>query len=198
MNAVVMGEVVGKTIEISDAAKSSIQNLRILGSSKQFSTTGKNKLPYPYVGVTSQNGLNFRVNEDNSITIDGSATGYNEFTFANNTAKIFESGKTYCLKKPNYLGLWAYIQYTENDSTKFNDGSAPLTWNDNCVLTKINIQISEGNTINNYTYYPQIEEGTVSTDYEIYSNGLVSPSPEYPQLIKHGGQVRKNLINFSS
>ena len=48
-----------------------------------------------------------------------------------------------------------------------------------------NLQIpTSGTTLNNVVIYPQINEGTTLLDYEPYTGGKPSPSPEYPQEIK--------------
>lgn len=43
---------------------------------------------------------------------------------------------------------------------------------------------TSGTTLNNVVIYPQINEGTTLLDYEPYTGGKPSPSPEYPQEIK--------------
>lgn len=56
------------------------------------------------------------------------------------------------------------------------------------------IRISQNATVNATVYF-QIEKGSVAHDYEPYTGGIPSPSPEYPQEIKSVGDSGSIELN---
>lgn len=58
------------------------------------------------------------------------------------------------------------------------------------------IRISKNATVNATVYF-QIEKGSVAHDYEPYTGGIPSPSPEYPQEIKSVGDNGSVVVNVT-
>lgn len=176
----------GSMHALSDSAEAPIQSMRIFGKSEQFTTTGKNKLPYPYVskGTTTVNGVTFTDNGDGSVTCSGActATGVG-FTFSKDFP--FEAGKTYSMT-PKSNNVVMYCNYL-NESGKDAWATNTITWRDGYSLKAIYLQVAAGDTASG-TFYPIIVEGsTYDGNWEPYTGGMTSPNPDYPQKLKSVG-----------
>ena len=120
-------------------------------SSTKLIKRGKNLIPYPYVNTTkTSNGITYTDNGDGSIHAKGTATGDAWFMlssgvdFGTETMNAILSNSatngTYAISKGLYYGAG-----NKNLSLNFPNGT---------VVDEI--------------YYPQIEVGTVATEYEPY------------------------------
>jgi hypothetical protein len=131
---------------------------------------GKNLIPYPYEDGMSKtyNGITFTVNEDRSITVNGTATAQSYFVV--NQKTNFPIGK-YALSGCAKGGSLNTYFMTGNGFDAVAD-----TGNNNGRLevlpsspqTNVVIVISSGYTANNLVFKPQLEVGTVATNYEPY------------------------------
>ena len=198
----------GELISLPDSTEEPLKSMKIYGKTTQFTTTGKNKLPYPYYqkGFT-KNGITFTDNGDGSISISGTAEADAAFFFAVTSSGIqFEAGKTYCIvtKISNVKFVLAYKD--ENGNTKYigDNMVTSVIWSENYTLTNIYMFVPSGTTASN-TVYPIIVEGT-SYDgvWEPYTGGIPSPNPDYPQELVSVGDsgstteyvMGKNLLLY--
>lgn len=115
-------------------------------SSVKVIKRGKNLLPFPYADGMSKttNGITFTVNEDRSLTIAGYAAANAYFYLARNV----DFGATMGSNTPTngtYVRSEGLYYYAPDKN--------------------VNYGVPAGNTINK-TIYPQIELGTVATEYE--------------------------------
>lgn len=136
--------------------------------------SGKNLLPFPYAAVSQViNGITFNVNNDGSVTVSGTPTADTSF----------------CLQENADYG-------NENIETKTNipssnkDYSASKRISYNSVTKKVELVFKQNDGFSGFEiFYPQIEYGKISTDYEPYiSPEFFTPSAD--------GAV-KNLTSLS-
>ena len=160
-----VGNAQGTMVSMDDVAQDALAvvNLR-----------SKNLIPYPYIDTaTTKNGVTITVNDDGSITFEGTTTAKTYFflassrtfklPFANYTLSNSIIGtdvglhiETY--KKGAYqqgIGIGSDVQVRTINLSKEYDG-----------LT-ISAMIESGKTVNT-TIYPQLEYGTVATPYTPY------------------------------
>ena len=184
-------------LSVNNSDEGMLRNFEIYGKSEQYSTSGKNLF-----GITGQtsvnNGITTTFNKD-TIVLNGTVSGnanvlspyyvlFGTFEAGTYHIKSYESGS---VTVPS--GDFAkYIRTGEGDV----NGSALITKTrtqtfDNTITltssTKLYLQIyanTSGIIFNNYRIQFQIEKGSIATDYEPYTGGQPSPSPEYPQEIK--------------
>ena len=144
----------------SDSGK--IADMSIYGKSEQFTTTGKNLLPFPYTDKTkTENGVTFDVKDDGKIHIYGTATETTYFNLSNN---IEWGNESFSVKNERYIligGLY-YNAYNKILSCAVQKGETL-----DKILAPMVISINETNST-----------------YEPYTGGIPSPSPDYPQEIK--------------
>ena len=167
-----------------------------LGSSEleQETTTGKNKLQYTLetlksingVGtwnnnVYTRNGITFTINDDLSINVNGTATAAC-YIILNNSLSL-TNGTEYILSGcPASGGVSSYsLRLYTGSSYESEVGTGKTFTYSSQDLVRINI--FNGITINNLTFYPMIRLSSVSDNtYEKPTFGP-SPNPSYPQQI---------------
>lgn len=174
----------GSLISISDSAEAPLQGMKIFGKTEQFTTTGKNKLPYPYdLSNLNTSGVAFTDNGDGSITAKGTSTSSVNLQLSKKV--VFESGKTYQIVSSSTTASML-LTYKVDGSTNYID-SGRITWQDNYELVSVGLKYPSGVTINE-TVYPIIVEGsTYDGNWEPYTGGIPSPNPDYPQELKSVG-----------
>ena len=158
------------------------------GNAKQDTTTGKNLLENTATSQTI-NGVTFTVNNNKSITCNGTATANTIFRtvqtpdFPDNEDMLFTgcpvggSSSTY------------QLQYSNNRDKAFQDMGNGIVIQkmdyNTYPNTYVQIRIVEGYTCNNLTFYPMIRLATIEDDtYEPYTGGIPSPNPDYSQEIE--------------
>ena len=111
------------------------------------------------------NGVTFTKNEDNSITINGTATQ----AFGVDFVRFKLKSGTYHLALNETVTNDFYIyDYDTNTGIISNNSTATLTQDYNNV--GFDTWINSGTTFNNVTIYPQLEEGSTATPYTPYLN----------------------------
>lgn len=211
-NIVSKNIVSGESVSIDDALAYKVFGAKIDGNKKQTTTTGKQMLQMcPEVRET--NGLTFTKNEDGSVVINGTSTA-TTYCNLNTSYSDTSDNKYFSLKQNSY-----YTVYLKNRTSDVNLAFRTSTINSAIVQLDANdinsgqytnedsstafayLQISANKKFNNLVVYPMIAEGQFSElEWEEYTNGEVSPNPDYPQEIKtitnsvKIKQVGKNLI----
>ena len=195
-DAIKFGYVEGYPCKIENSKGKNLKDYQISGNSIQHN---KNLIPYPYYtsSPVTTNGITFTVSEDGIITANGTATANTYFYLAFNTAispskKYFLSGcpengssSTYNLHCVARSGSKELGYLTDVGTGKICDFSNFNAF-DNINLR---ILILSGTTADNLVFKPQLELGTVGTDW-------VSQVPTFdnPIEIKSVGEKTINLL----
>lgn len=172
-------------IDIDDAGESSFNKLSVFGNSRQASTEGYNLLNNILESQTV-NGVTVTVNEDKSITLNGTSTGAITLNYTNDFGTINSDYIFYLIGKNNKINL----QGIENGETvaylafSNNNNNVKKNYETDTIITRIFSYINAGTTFNNETFYPMITKGTEEKTYEPYTGGKASPNPDYPQEIE--------------
>lgn len=166
------------------------------GDSKQDTTSGKNLNHFlDENNDLLNNGFNYQKNGE-KISISGTANKNWDYKLSDNIT--FKAGKNYTM---SYVGdidnLTLYLllgsQNGGQKSINKNIKSVTFLINED-VSTSIKFSASTGFNTNVLNLGIQIEEGTVATEYEPYTGGKPSPSPDYPQKISSINGVNLKLI----
>ena len=179
-------------ITLNNAIKSDLVDYKIFGNSVQNGTpTPDTPIEVESVGDKSKNlinnvrstqtinGITFTVNEDKSITLNGTNTGndntiYNIISNVNYVTQniVLEENSTYTLSGKTSLPSGVYLQThgNVNGSAQYKTFSSnPTTFTTvessswSCYL-----RVDVGVTVDNLTIYPQLEEGSTATNYAPY------------------------------
>lgn len=142
------------------------------------------------------NGLTFTINEDKSITINGIATATTNFKFTN--SMTLPVG-TYTLSGCPDGGSWETYRITSYNGQYYDFGSNK-TFNITENLTQEwYIQIYSGATLNNMTFYPMLEKGTIAhpfIPYGKYGIEVKTVGENLLESIKPAGTTTTNGLNF--
>lgn len=157
------------------------ESLTITGrESVAVEACGTNLLQPVYTTQTI-NGVTFTVNDDGSVTINGTATSRAQYSITRTTAsrpQVF-AGQTFTLFNVEGAdqSFYSYAMSVEQD-TRLDSSSKTFTMTQDDTLY-IAIAVLEGKTVNNVTVYPQLKLGSVATAYEPYHDmggGTVTPT----------------------
>lgn len=151
------------------------QEIQSATGTQKVVVSGKNKLPNEQTTQTI-NGITFTINNDKSVTMNGTATATTDLYFAGTSNQYVDldlnagihtlsgctsgSGTTYMLfAVQNRNGTLSYYQ---NQTTGIN-----ITTQEEDTF-RIFIRVLSGQTVNNVTIYPQLEQGSTATPYQPY------------------------------
>lgn len=130
----------------------------------------KNLITYPYTDTTkTENGITFTNNGDGTITPSGTASDNASFTFGTVTLK---AGTYTCSYGTAANGCVVLIEDEKGSLVKMVSGKDYFTINAETKLVVKGVVMS-GNTPTGY-FLPQIELGTVATDYAPHVDDLSS------------------------
>lgn len=145
---------------------------------------GKNLIPYPYSsqmegGIHTQNGVTFTKNDDGGITINGTATADTSAFIYSSTSKPYPLiAGYYCFSGSLSDNIWVKIDKKDaGGKIQWNWGSninKVGEANEGDMLYSISILVKSGTVCDNVVVYPQMERGTVATDYEPYRGETVT------------------------
>ena len=215
-NALDTEKISGNELYIEDAKPCRVINAGISGMYKQGTTTGANILDISDMlfGNSSleQNGLKATLNNDSSITINGTAT---KTTYLKKSLKsVLEDGNYYFYNFNNINqsieSYYMLIQgrkstgYTPTDyynvrgyqAANFIKDTETYNASFDCMFV-----FKKGFVANNLKLYPVISK-TAQTGFEPYTGKIASPSPDYPQAIEQVDSVKlqytgSNLLNYT-
>lgn len=158
-------------------------------------SNSKNLIKYPYTETTkTQKGITFTDNGDGTITVNGTSTGLATFTLGSvsldNTKSYFLYGKN------TSSNLLLRIQIGQVWRAEEGNGLAiSQVGGKNFSIT---LSALKGFTFNNVIIYPQLEEGSVATDYKVntgdkevlkvkYNSKNLIPYPYFSNTITNNG-----------
>lgn len=194
------GEVESTMVNVHDAYPAPLVTTKVMGQSNQITTTGKNLIHLEEDTKTSK-GLTLETKAEGRIIVNGTSTD-GGIWLKIGTVDVVE-GKTYylSLNKPvSSFGISAWSD-TDNKHVVILQRGAQVAKGMAAKTETLSIFAISGDnaTFNNELVSIQMEEGQ-KTDWEPYTGGKPSPSPEYPQEITNLNKaevvtVGYNLIN---
>ena len=195
----------GTSIDINDSASAKNRGIGLIGNTTQESTTGVQLINITATSQSSQYGFTLTVNDDKSITINGTSTSssYAYFRIAEN---LTLPAGNYTLSNGNNNAAVNSFLFLDDGNTFPKTNVSNVTLTEDTVI-KPYIRIAPGATMNKETVYPMIVKGTYTAEtmpaYEAYTGGIPAPNPDYEMPIKNTGDngsvnekvQNKNLFN---
>ena len=193
----------GESVVVSDSSDDQIRGLKVFGKSTQFTTAGRQLIPFPYSNMNETiDGVTFTVNDNGSVTASGTSTAGINFYFAKNYT--LKAG-TYTL---SYSGNFSGARLNMYDFTLLEsiavvqDGTTSVTFTTTKDYSNVGIYLNTASVGKAFsgTIYPILETGTVANPFEPYTGGKAAPNPEYPQWVESIENATvdfygKNLLN---
>lgn len=189
----------GNPAIMSDTLKNNPMNeMKVYGWSKQETTKGKNLFDFSRLVSDGVNAMDY---DKQTITVPARTnnTGYNQ-TLRDLCPGITPGTYVLSMKRSNpESNRGSYFLEAEKDFLE----NTPTELTDALLDNRIAWYNNPDSEVENVISEIQIEIGTEATDYEPYTGGQPSPSPDYPQEIvsagsdgKIGIEVRgKNLVD---
>ena len=181
-------------VSLKDALKYKVFEFLVHGKTQQETTTGKNL--FDYTTVRSTSGLTTTINSDGSITTKGTPTeSYIKLVLEKDYNDKLDDGETYTISQDvaGYIYLQIYAVPKDGGSTIYYVSSnsqtrkeASFTVNKSIYDYRATLQsglIADVGEDINFTAKFQLEKGSKATEFEKYTGGQPSPSPDYPQPI---------------
>lgn len=203
-NAIVQ-KVQGEAIVATDCSGDHLRGLKVFGKSEQLKTTGAQLLDFTD-GLSSAGVTTVFTNDVLTITGDGTV-GYQNVSFditdivKNNPGKVlyfnFEKatsdntvgGAPAQLNIAKNSGAHEYKQMMYNDGSKYPFSIPSDTSDIATVYFALYTNNDYAAVVNKRTITkPMLQFGNDALEYEPYSGGIASPSPEYPQEIHSVGK----------
>lgn len=151
----------------------------------------------------SYSGLSITVNSDGSIYVKGTATSNVKYIFTNSVIPILKNVSYYLSGAPESSSLNSYYlmltdrNYTDNPIAS-DLGSGVSFSNNSNTVSKLAIYVKKNIEID-ATFYPQLELGSVGTEYETWSGSKASITlptlgPVDDGYITLDGKIKSNRI----
>lgn len=195
----------GTEINLTDSSDMNIQELHLYGKTEQKTTKGIQLLNLKDAKGGTGEGVTYTVNADGSVARKGTATGYvgnvwlrgayYENTENKEIFLILEAGKTYYIKDVvlvnGQVSVTSKNKVESNYLVTINENEYP----EGFKVTGIrNPTQTSGKTYNDIIY-PIIAESSTAVDWEEYTGGQPSPSPDYPKEIKSVENPSVNVVS---
>ena len=173
-----------------------LKDYRVYGNTYQNSTTGKN---LRYIEDETLAGISLTYdNKSGKISIRGTATKTDGIRLSKGGGVNIPTG-TYTLSVseplPVLINSIVSLSSSTNVAFRMPAGNTSVTVNvpSDGVLADLYFAVTKDVTYD-FDFYLQLEEGSVATEFEPFTNGA-SPNPGYPQEIVSCGDKTKNLFD---
>ena len=196
----------GEVIAITDAAKRGLRSLNIYGKTTQNGTPtpdapvdlvsvgedgnikcgiyGKNLIE-PKLENSTSNGMSITNNGDGSYTLNGTSTGVATFRVNQTTNTSTDNLNSYCgtftlsvrddSGNLNPQGIEMILMETVNWAVSLRSASLPTSTIDT-EKAMVYMQVPDGLKLVNFIVYPQLEAGSIVTEYEPYKGQALTIS----------------------
>ena len=188
-------------VNIADSDDGAVRDLVIGGRSEQISTNGYQLLnANVFVASSEYNGRKIVNNGDGSftVTVSSDASDVTNLTPPNNPFFDVSPGTTYlCSGVENGCGIAVALYDKDKKITRYAGSTVSngtFTTSDGEVFLRLFVQ-SGSVVAGTYTIWPMLEKGATAHDWEPYTGGAPSPSPDYPQEIKSVENCAMNVSN---
>lgn len=189
-NLAITDEQSGEPVLLTDSAEMPLQSLSLYGKSQQLQTEGKNLLNPENYALRTTNGITFVKDELGRVISNGTATATNANLYMGEYVDILEDGKTYVGKN-----VQMKIDMSDGSSTyasKITVDKAKMSG----IRPHITVSTAVGENIINKIIEPMLMLGEEATgEWEPYTGGKPSPSPDYPQPVVSAGDSGEIAVN---
>lgn len=168
---------------------------------------GENLVKFPYsTSSANKNGLVITLQQDGSITVDGTATADTWYSVEEGIEKRLPINTPMALSgcpaggstKSYFLGLFLSRKWFPDSG----NGNTDIKFTTREFVSRVQVSIAKGTVCNNLTFYPKIEVGTTITPYSKYqgsTNTLTLPETVYGgevDAVTGEGMIAKGCFNL--
>lgn len=162
----------------------------------EITSIGANLLPYPYAETNKTvNGVTFTVNEDGSVTINGTPTADTGLALSTDSTKFTLRAGTYMLSRTTSVPTNAYW-YINTDKGSITTNIGTVTFDIDVTVKLAALIALGGTTYNSVTVYPMLNKGSTALPYSPYQEHTL-PIPEAVQALDgYGWGMNESVYNY--
>lgn len=160
----------------------------------------RNLIPYPYWETThTDNGITWTDNGDGTVTANGTATTASGFYITPTTGTVFKKGTYKISGSENPSNSTYRIQFFNSDWSKYaNEAETGIVTLDKDTAMQCRIHIASGITVENLTFRPMLEVGSIAHDFVPYHFGGAEDTQKFGGLLPSGYyQTNSTTVNAS-
>lgn len=189
----------GNPITLTDAGYSVKELNKFKGDTYQQQYTGKNVLDIfasdktPGT-TTNNNGVDYTLNSDGTITVYGTATARSDYTILLSTGHRIDGtnkklvGEIVSGTFSSSVDFWIYDgSYDKNSYIACTEVGTPLATNtleSGVEYVRVRVRIQNGGSANCVVRMMVIDSSISDLSYEPYVGGIPAPNPSYPQGVQ--------------
>lgn len=182
-------------MHLADSDNGKMQDMILYGRSEQKIYSGYQLIDTsnPVDGKQkTTNGITFTVQDDGGIKIVGTSTDDAYFNFnlpknklklKDNCSLIVSANELYSKRNINFQNDIYVDDAYAITLQQPGSGNIAKTFSGSVAIGNSRIVVPRKTTVD-VIYYPMIEYGNTTHDFEPYTGGIPSPNPDYPQEIK--------------
>lgn len=186
----------GETIVLTDSDGKKLEGLRVFGKSEQNMTMSKNHCEIIIENQTVQNGITFIVNDDKSVTLNGTCTAD---SYVNIGTALLEGGIEYTISgcpATNGNVIAFYANCAPSSGNVWNRGYESTFTLAETVRCRCTMQIIKDAVLTNVTVYPMIRlASNTDSTYEPYGSGTITPNLNHPEEIVSVGDDGNIIVS---
>lgn len=182
----------GESLNLVGTRAGGIKLNKITGKSTQNQYLGKN-LFKSELKTTTQNGVTCTKNEDDTYTLNGTATDSVEFLLYREITEKWNNKKLRIVGCPSGGSNSKYkIVVSDITTASIEEYGLGNNFTPNGTGLKVIIQIAVNTTLSKLIFKPMLVDASTYPDatyddYEPYVGAIPAPNPDYPQEIKSAG-----------
>ena len=184
----------GSSLELTNSAIAPLRSLKLFGKTTQFSSNGNQLIDLSKVtGASANDFLTEIVENEFRVWSNGNYTGTQPgFIF---TEGLYLESGNYTLSIDKELPF--SIRFGFSQDIWLNEGQKSVTFEiiERTDLRNISIAFNVADGLYDIRFKVMLNKGTEPMPWENFSNGVVSPSPEFPEELNSAGS--KGEINVS-
>lgn len=187
----------GNPCTVENPSITPLRKFQVLGNSTQQTYSGKNLLPPSDIeSKVTGRGITFTNNGDGTYTLEGNCTEVIYFWLGKVTLDEGTYVLSGCPAGGSTNGYRMEIEWGLDVLEETGNG-LPITVDAGAqTFFDLYIAIGDGTAAPNLVFRPQLERGTVKTDFEPYVGGIPFPNPESPMAVESAGDKSRNLIDY--
>lgn len=183
----------GVDLKIIDSSNDYFRNIRLLGRTKQVSTTGAQLLPIVDASTKTDRGLKQTI-KDGVCTVVGTAVSVAAFNLTL-CGSYYATEPIFTLTPGTYT-VTDCMLVSSNGTTMVKKQPGTFTLTEDFGVTWVATRSYEPDEVVSDTIYPMLNVGSTALPHEPYTGGAPSPSPDYPQNLNSIGDDKNTTLTI--
>jgi hypothetical protein len=197
-----LNEIQGDTLQENTPTPDTPVEIQSVTGLQNINVCGKNLFDTSNAESRTHNGITFTLNNDGSITANGTATSLAFMLVLSQAQSPLYKAGNYAFSLVNEMPNNCYVRFEFYDNNNTMILRKDITKQDTATLSqdcylKVSYVIASGTVLNNFVNYIQIEQGSTATTYEPYKGNTYEVNLG-KNLFDINGTFTGNLIKYNN